>query len=148
MNWKWKQLGLFALAVCGGADVLSAGRGAFAQSLHYPPTKKIAHTDTYFGMTVADPYRWLEDDNSAQTAAWVAAQNKLTFDYLSKIPYRNQIAARLKEVVNYPRYNAPIRKGDNIFFTKNSGLQNQFHFVHAKGAGRYARSPARPQHLF
>ena len=125
MNWKWKRSGLLVCAVCIGAGVLSAGRGASAQSLRYPPTKKIAHTDTYFGTTVADPYRWLEDDNSAQTAAWVTAQNKLTFDYLSKIPYRSQIAARLKQVVNYPRYSAPIRKGDYIFFTKNSGLQNQ-----------------------
>ena len=120
-----KRFGLFALTACLAAGVVSLENAASAQSLHYPPTKKIEHTDTYFGTTVSDPYRWLEDDNALDTAAWVAAQNKLTFDYLSKIPYRSQVAARLKTVVNYPRYSAPFRKGNNIFFYKNSGLQNQ-----------------------
>src|SRR6185312_14616949 len=74
------------------------------QHLPYPNTKEVNHIDTYFGTKVADPYRWLEDDNSAETKEWVDAENRVTFDYLSKIPYRPQIAARLKQLVNYPRY--------------------------------------------
>ena len=93
--------------------------------LDYPQTKQIEHTDTYFGTSVADPYRWLEDDNAPDTASWVEAQNKLTFGYLDHIPYRPQVQARLKQLVNYPRYSAPFVKGDNVFFYKNSGLQNQ-----------------------
>ena len=96
-----------------------------AQKLDYPQTKKIEHVDTYFGTSVPDPYRWLEDDNAPDTASWVEAQNKLTFGYLNQIPYRPQVQARLKQLINYPRYSAPFVKGENVFFTKNSGLQNQ-----------------------
>ena len=96
-----------------------------AQRLPYPETKHTEHIDTYFGTKIADPYRWLEDDNSEETKAWVDAQNRVTFDYLGKIPYRTQVAARLKQLINYPRYSAPFRKGDTIFFYKNDGLQNQ-----------------------
>ena len=96
-----------------------------AQKLQYPPTKKVEHVDTYFGESVPDPYRWLEDDNSAETAQWVAAQNEVTFGYLEKIPYRAQVKARLEELYNYPKYSAPFRKGEYFFFSKNDGLQNQ-----------------------
>ncbi len=73
----------------------------------YPATKKIDHVDDYQGTKVADPYRWLEDDNSAETKNWVEAQNKVTFDYLNKIPYRGQMKKRIEEVINYPRYSSP-----------------------------------------
>ncbi len=96
-----------------------------AQALQYPKTAKVDHTDTYFGVTVADPYRWLEDDNSAETAKWVEEQNKVTFAYLEKIPYRATIKARLEKLYNYPKYSAPFRKGEYFFFSKNDGLQNQ-----------------------
>ncbi len=96
-----------------------------AQGLDYPPTKQIAHTDTYFGTPVADPYRWLEDDNAAETKAWVEAENSVTFGYLNRIPYRDRLAARLKQLENYPKYSAPFKKNDNIYFYKNDGLQNQ-----------------------
>lgn len=95
------------------------------QHLPYPATRKIQHADTYFGTQIPDPYRWLEDDNSEETKSWVEAQNHVTFDYLANIPFRGQIADRLKQLVNYPRYSAPFRKGDTIYFYKNSGLQNQ-----------------------
>jgi prolyl oligopeptidase len=96
-----------------------------AQKLQYPATRKVEQIDTYFGVKVADPYRWLEDENSPDTARWVEAQNKLTFGYLARIPFRTRLKDRLTTLYNYPRYGAPYRRGDYIFFSKNDGLQNQ-----------------------
>src|SRR5215210_2079637 len=96
-----------------------------AQNLQYPTTRKIDHVDTYHGTSVPDPYRWLEDDTAADTAAWVEAQNKVTFGYLEKIPFRAQLTQRLKDLYNYAKYSAPQRKGEYFFFRKNDGLQNQ-----------------------
>src|SRR5687768_17069321 len=73
----------------------------------YPESKKVDHVDDYFGVKVADPYRWLEDERSAETKAWVDAQNRLTFGYLDKIPYREKLKARLMQLRNYPRISAP-----------------------------------------
>jgi prolyl oligopeptidase len=99
---------------------------AVAQSgLHYPATREVDHVDTYHGVKVPDPYRWLEDDTSAETANWVEAQNKVTFAYLDQIPFRKQLTQRLKDLFNYAKYSAPSRKGDYYFFSKNDGLQNQ-----------------------
>jgi len=94
-------------------------------SFKYPETKKVDTVDNYFGAEVPDPYRWLEDDNSAETAEWVAAQNELTQAYLSKIPFRQQLSERLTEIWNYPKYKAPFKKGDRFFMFKNDGMQNQ-----------------------
>jgi len=92
----------------------------------YPETRKdLSVTDNYFGTEVADPYRWLEDDRSDETAAWVVAQNEVTDDYISQIPYRDQIKERLLELFDYPKYGAPRKRGDYYFFFKNDGLQNQ-----------------------
>ena len=91
----------------------------------YPQTRKVEHVDDYNGTKVADPYRWLEDDNSAETKAWVEAQNKITFDYLSKIPEREPIKRRLTELWNYERYGPPFKRGSRYFLSKNDGLQNQ-----------------------
>jgi prolyl oligopeptidase len=96
-----------------------------AQSLKYPETRTTAQTDDYFGRAVTDPYRWLEDDTSAETAAWVAAENKVTFGYLEKIPARARLRARLTELWNYERYGSPMRAGQTYVFSKNDGLQNQ-----------------------
>src|SRR5262245_42592754 len=93
--------------------------------LEYPQTKRVDHVDTYFGTTVPDPYRWLEDENSAETAKWVEEENKVTFGYLEQIPFRKAVKARIEKLINYPRYSAPIRNGENFFFQKNDGLQNQ-----------------------
>lgn len=93
--------------------------------LSYPATKKIDHFDTYHGTTVADPYRWLEEEKSSSREAWVEAQNKVTFAYLEKIPFRGKMTSRLETLYNYPKYSAPTRRGDYFFFTKNDGLQNQ-----------------------
>jgi prolyl oligopeptidase len=93
--------------------------------LAYPETKKGEVVDDYFGTKVADPYRWMEDDNSPEVAAWVEAENKVTFGYLDKISYRPQLKARLTKLFNYPKYGFPSRRGDWFIFSKNDGLQNQ-----------------------
>lgn len=99
----------------------SFNRGKF----DYPQTKRVEQSDDYHGTTVADPYRWLEDDNSAETKAWVEEQNKLTFSYLNQIPEREKIKSRLTELWNYERYSAPFKAGKRYFYSKNDGLQNQ-----------------------
>ncbi len=93
--------------------------------IEYPAAKKADQTDEYFGTVVADPYRWLEDDNSAETAEWVTAQNLITQDYLSKIPFRDALKTRFEKIWNFPRYGVPFKKGDRYFYFKNDGLQNQ-----------------------
>ena len=96
-----------------------------AENIVYPVTAKGAQVDDYFGTKVADPYRWLEDDKSAETGKWVEAQNAVTFGYLQKIPYRDKIKKRLTDIFNYPRYSSPFRVGEYYLFSKNDGLQNQ-----------------------
>ncbi len=93
--------------------------------LVYPQAKKGDSVDVYFGNKVADPYRWLEDDNSEETAEWVTAENEITNAYLSKIPFRDKLEERLTKIWNYPKYGVPFNKGDNYFFFKNDGVQNQ-----------------------
>jgi prolyl oligopeptidase len=92
----------------------------------YPVTEKVDQMDEYFGTVVADPYRWLEDDNSPETAEWVLAQNEVTFWYLEQIPFRQRIKERLEQIWDYPKYGTPFKKGGNYFFFKNDGMQNQF----------------------
>ena len=92
----------------------------------YPETNKIAVTDTIFGVEVIDNYRWLEDDRSKDTEAWVNSQNKVTFDYLSKIPFREVFKNRLTELWNYEKLGVPFKEGDYTYFYKNDGLQNQY----------------------
>jgi prolyl oligopeptidase len=96
-----------------------------AQKITYPQTKKIDHIDTYFDTKINDPYRWLEDDKSAETANWVTQQNKLTYSYLDKIPYRTAIKQRLEKLWNYEKISAPFKEGNYTYFYKNNGLQNQ-----------------------
>src|SRR2546430_309866 len=89
------------------------------------PTRHVDQVDDYHGTKVADPFRWLEDDNSAETKAWVEAQNKVTFGYLEQIPERKAIKERLTKLWNFERYGVPFKEGGRYFFTKNDGLQNQ-----------------------
>lgn len=96
------------------------------QKINYPVTgKDVSVVDDYFGTRVSDPYRWLEDDRSEETGAWVAAQNEVTFNYLAQIPFREKIRKRLTELWNYPQYSIPFRKNGRLYFYKNNGLQNQ-----------------------
>ncbi|MDO4228428.1 MAG: prolyl oligopeptidase family serine peptidase [Capnocytophaga sp.] len=91
----------------------------------YPQTKKVDTVDVYFDTKVEDPYRWLEDDRSEETANWVKAQNEVTFGYLDKIPYRKTIKERLEKLWNYEKIGSPFQEGDFIYYYKNDGLQNQ-----------------------
>ena len=106
--------------------------GAMAQNcpapgapLVYPVTRTVDQQDNYHGTVVADPYRWLEDANSADTQAWVEAQNKLTQSYLSGIPGRDAIQARLTKLWDYERFSVPFKEGGRYFYSRNDGLQNQ-----------------------
>ncbi len=104
---------------------LLAGCAHSAMPLPYPATRATDQVDLYHGVKVADPYRWLEDDNSAETKAWVEAQNKLTFGFLDQIPERTTIRNRLTKLWNYERYGVPFKEGGRYFLFKNDGLQNQ-----------------------
>lgn len=105
------------------------------EKIDYPVTKKGDVVDTIFGTPVADPYRWLENDMSDETAAWVKEQNGVTFGYLATIPYREQIKERLTKRWNYEKYGMPFREGEYTYFTKNDGLQNQFVYYRQKEGG-------------
>jgi len=96
------------------------------EKLNYPLTKKVDTVTNYFGIMVKDPYRWLEDDMSEETKNWVTAQNEVTFNYLSKIPYREELKLRLEKLWNYEKIGAPFKEGDYTYFYKNNGLQNQY----------------------
>lgn len=99
----------------------------------YPQTRKDSQVDSYHGIRVADPYRWLEDDNSDETRAWVKAQNDVTFGYLAGIAFRDKLKDRLTTLNNYPKYGLPFRRGEYYFFSKNNGLQNQSVIYFQKG---------------
>lgn len=107
----------------------------FAQNsgLTYPVTRKVDTVTNYHGTQVADPYRWLEDDRSEDTKAWVAEQNKVTAAYFSQIPYREKWQKRLEELNNYPKYSSPSRNNEYFYFSKNDGLQNQSVLYRQKG---------------
>jgi len=93
--------------------------------LTYPVAKKVDQVDDYFGTQVADPYRWLEEEKAEEVKEWIDEQNKVTFAYLDKIPFREKLRQRITDVYNYPRYSSPFRAGEHYFFYKNDGLQNQ-----------------------
>ncbi|WP_234364113.1 prolyl oligopeptidase family serine peptidase [Lunatibacter salilacus] len=93
--------------------------------VNYPESKHSDQVDTYWGQEVGDPYRWMEDDYAEETKAWVGSQNEVTFGYLEKIPFREQVRKRLEDVWNFERISAPTRYGDYLYFSKNDGLQNQ-----------------------
>jgi len=114
-------IAMTALAACGNSPSDSK-----EMALQYPVTEKSTTVDTYFGTDVADPYRWLEDDRSEETAAWVKAQNEVTFDYLNNIELRSGLKERLTEIWNYEKVGTPFTEGKYTYFYKNDGLQNQY----------------------
>lgn len=99
----------------------------------YPKTEKVEHNDEYFGVSVADPYRWLEDDLAENTKSWVTAQNEVTQDYLAQIPFRENIRQRLESLWNYEKETAPFKEGEYTYYYKNDGLQNQYVLFRKKG---------------
>lgn len=115
------------------AAVIVAGSCNERIAVTYPVTKKVDSVDNYFGTKIADPYRWLENDTSKETTEWVKAQNAITFDYLSRIPFREKIREHLKKTWNYPRYSVPFKHGPFYFYSKNDGLQNQAVLYYMKG---------------
>jgi len=140
LKFRWKlsflALVIVALAVASRAPLAGAQNqnpsastvdGSGSAAIVYPETKRDDVVDDYFGTKVPDPYRWLEGDAGVvpEVAAWVEAENKVTFAYLEKIPFRQKIKERLTQLYNYPKYSAPMRRDDYFFYTKNDGLQNQ-----------------------
>ena len=107
--------------------------------LDYPETKKVDTVDVYFGTQVADPYRWLEDDNSAETAEWVKAQNAVTDSYLEKIPFRNKLKEKLTALTNYEKMGTPWKEEGKYYYFKNNGLQNQSVLYECDSLGGEAR---------
>ncbi|WP_371514451.1 prolyl oligopeptidase family protein [Myroides sp. N17-2] len=119
--------------------IVSCKQGATEEvvvDLKYPETKKGDVKDTYFGVEVADPYRWLEDDRSEETAAWVKAENQVTFDYLGQIPFREDLKKQMEEAWNYEKIGAPFKEGKYTYFFKNDGLQNQSILYRKDAAGK------------
>ena len=102
-------------------------------NLKYPNTKKVDSVDTYFGIKIQDPFRWLEDDRSPETESWVKEQNKTTFNYLDKIPFRKELKKRLEQLWNFEKLGSPFKEGDYVYFFKNDGLQNQNVLYRKKG---------------
>ena len=117
------QASLVSVARAQNASAASAQ--SMIKPITYPRTRKGDDVDDYHGTKVADPYRWLEDLDSPETAAWVEAQNKLTSSFLNEIPARASINSRLTKLWNYERYGVPFKEGSNYFYSRNSGLQNQ-----------------------
>ncbi len=109
---------LLALLMMGGCEQRI--------NVKYPETVKVANADTYFGVRISDPYRWLENDTSKETAAWVRNQNLVTYKYLSQISIREKIREKLTKIWNFPKYRVPFKQGPYYFFFKNDGLQNQY----------------------
>jgi prolyl oligopeptidase len=108
------------------ASMISACSNNEENKLIYPETKKGEVVDNYFGVEVADPYRWLEDDLSTETEQWVKEQNNVTFGYLSQIPYRDELKNRMEKLWNYEKITAPFKEGEYFYYYKNDGLQNQY----------------------
>jgi prolyl oligopeptidase len=116
-------------------SILISCKGPVKKTIEYPVTKKGEVVDDYFGTKVPDPYHWLENDMSPETSEWVKEENKVTFGYLEKIPFRNEIKTRLEKMWNFEKYTAPIKEGAYTYFSKNNGLQNQFVLYRQKENG-------------
>ena len=119
-----------------GIALISSCQSTDSTELSYEPAKKIEVTypttekkdvvDNFFGKDITDPYRWLEDDMSDETAEWVKAQNKVTFGYLDQIPYRDELKGKLEKIFNYEKLSAPFKEGNYTYYYKNDGLQDQY----------------------
>ncbi|MBL1144598.1 MAG: S9 family peptidase [Bacteroidetes bacterium] len=125
-----------ALVACGGTEKKEEKTAETRKEITvkaYPDVRKDSVVDDYFGTKISDPYRWLENDTSAETEAWVKAENEVTFDYLAQIPYRKDIAKRLTELWDYEKVGTPFKHGDYYFMYKNDGIQNQSVLYYQQG---------------
>lgn len=105
--------------------IVASGQKSSPSAIKYPLTHKGQTVDLYFDIQILDPYRWLEDDKSPETGAWVKAQNEVTYQYLSQIPFREALKARMEKLWNYEKIGAPFQEGNYTYYFKNNGLQNQ-----------------------
>jgi prolyl oligopeptidase len=124
MNKYLIFLGAMSIMACSKTKEIPV-KQTMQTNVVYPVTKEIPVASTYFGTTIQDPYRWLEDDRSAETSQWVDAENKVTVSYLNQIPFRAAFKDRLEKLWNYEKFSAPFKEGEYIYFYKNNGLQNQ-----------------------
>lgn len=126
MNAQTQRRHLLSIALTGAAmlAVCASSFDAMAQ-IKYPETRKVEQVDTYHGVQVADPYRWLEDDNSAETKAWVKAQNEVTDKFLGAMPQRQAVRKIYTDLYNFERFGLPFKEGGRYFWTRNDGLQQQ-----------------------
>jgi prolyl oligopeptidase len=147
MHLRHATLAVALIAVFGVTHAAAPGACDAGSALTYPVTQKLAQTDNYHGTTVADPYRWLEDANSAQTRQWVDAQNAVTQAYLGQIPQRAAIRQRLTKLWNYERYSVPSKEGGRYFYSRNDGLQNQSVLYTMKNLGDSPRMLLDPNTL-
>lgn len=131
MTTKFTKTGINAILIF----LIAMGSCKSNNRIVYPETNKTDYSDTIFGTVVPDPYRWLEDDMSEETAEWVKEQNKVTFGYLENIPYRSEIQERLKNMWNFEKFSIPSREGEYIYYSRNDGLQNQYVVYRQKGDG-------------
>lgn len=140
INYKYKQMKYLVLSISSFLILFSScnQKDVNQQKFNYPETRKDTVVDDYFGTKIADPYRWLEDDNSEETKKWVEAENDFTFAYLNKIPFKDKIKKRLEEIWNYEKVSAPSKKGNYYYFYKNDGLQNQYVLYRTKELGKKA----------
>jgi prolyl oligopeptidase len=131
----YAAVAVFAVSLTAGSQIANAQKSGDGGggALTYPVTKKVDVVDDYFGTKVADPYRWLENNDSPEVAQWVKDENKVTFEYLDRIPYRKALFDRLSKLYNYPKIGAPTRRGEWFVFSKNDGLQNQSIYYIQKG---------------
>ena len=121
-----RTCGVAALLVLASVPLLPGPLSAKSEiSLSSPVAKPGKQVDVYHGQKVKDPYRWLESLDAPETKNWVEAENKVTFDWLNRLPQREKLRARLTDLWNYEKYSSPTREGSRYFFSKNDGLQNQ-----------------------
>lgn len=147
MHMRHATLAVALMAAFGAAHAAAPAACTPGSQMTYPVTQKVAQTDNYHGTTVADPYRWLEDANSAETKQWVDAQNAVTQGYLGQIPQREAIRQRLTKLWNYERYSVPSKDGGRYFYTRNDGLQNQSVLYTMKNLGDEPRMLLDPNKL-
>jgi prolyl oligopeptidase len=140
-------LAVALMAAFGLTQAAAPAACTTGSAVNYPVTQKVAHTDNYHGTTIADPYRWLEDANSAETKVWVDAQNAVTQAWLGQIPQREAIRQRLTKLWNYERYSVPSKDGGRYFYTRNDGLQNQSVLYTLKNLGDEPRMLLDPNKL-
>lgn len=128
-----KKYSLLFLAVVSFLIMACDKPAEIASAAKYPVAKKVDTVDTYFGVKVSDPYRWMENDTAQETADWVKAENDVTFGFLKNIPYRDRVKKRLEALNNYEKIGSPFKKGEYIYFYKNEGLQNHSILYRKKG---------------